>query len=767
MTNKLILLLIILIPFFSSSQLSEKDKEILRQELSGMINNLRESKGLKPLLFNDTLKMAAEFHSEYMAKNDILSHEQRISKYRTPAKRVVSFNGEIFTTVGENVLYTTAQNLPRNKKDLFYLAEEMFNSWKNSPGHYANMIEPSYVYGDLGFKRDPKKNIIYATHVFGTKGYVVLNQLSENTFKLRKERNNCEKELAQFKHRIFNMGNNLEIIGNEIVLSYHSAKDFKEVFPGYRDGIAIDLISPEQLECGKPNQFDYSPIHDGILLEPVYSRELIKNNRAVGDYRMITKVGEIPEYLQGKEYSPSLIFIKNGQSCPSVYPVAVPYKDYDLLPVTPIVKDEPSVKLVKTGVKKSQTVIYDFERNNTNAIDYPEIKVHPETIHSIHIQTYSSVEGNVTHNTYLHNSRAQHIKNQIQSRLQVPSNKFIIDARENWDLMNFQLGYYQLDSLEILSRDSLRSYLSHPVDSVIAYDSLLLSQRKSVAIINYFSRYQPGENQETLGEFNLRTAVATQNTALANKALYEMYQSADYNSELLFEDHIIEFMKSNAKTVANYAALLSFHTSKNAYKTIQFIDVWRHKTNELDAASRHNLMHLYTLVGNELLSYWDVSSESLSNVIHPTKITRIKTPDYATELYLNQQLTFLQYYGQINDKEKRRASFDFISNYFKNSKLSQADDVKLALFFNMWSAYDYTIDYLVDHYKRDNLNEEGLFILSQTMHIMGFYEKPELYIEVNEKALKTNQALWCRLIKENSQVKRNLQIKRLYCEVCE
>src|SRR5690554_1846286 len=89
MTKNLFIFLIVLLPFLSlSQQLSEKDREILRQDLSEMINNLRISKGLKSLIFNDTLRKAAEFHSEYMVKNDILTHNQRLSKYRTPKNRV-------------------------------------------------------------------------------------------------------------------------------------------------------------------------------------------------------------------------------------------------------------------------------------------------------------------------------------------------------------------------------------------------------------------------------------------------------------------------------------------------------------------------------------------------------------------------------------------------------------------------------------------------------------------------------------------------------
>ncbi|HZH87069.1 MAG TPA: CAP domain-containing protein [Brumimicrobium sp.] len=764
MKNRLILFLLFLVPFFSFSQLSNKDKKILRQELSGMINELRESKGLKPLLFNDTLRKAAEFHSEYMVKNDILTHNQKLSKYRTPHKRVVAFKGEIFNVIGENVLHTTAQNIPNNKKDLIALAEEMFNSWKNSPGHYANMTEPEFVYGDLGFKRDPKKNIIYATHVFGTKGYVVLNQLSTNSFRLYNHPRDCEEEIKMYSNQILTMGNNIEIEGKNVILYYHNIESFKEVFSDPRDGIAVDLISPTQLACGKPNELDYSPIHDGILLKPFYSKEMIENNRALGDYRLITKIGEIPDHINAIEYSASIVIIKNGRACRSTYPIKISFKNYTLRSIEPIISDEPMVELVKKGVVRSQIVNFNFKTNITNAIAYPTIMNYPDPIHSIHINTYSSVEGDSINNVYLHQSRAKYIKDQLQARLGISSDKFSIDAKENWEKMDFQLNYFGLDSLAKLPRDSLRLFLSQR-DTLVAWDSLLLSQRKSIAIINYLNDYN--ESHGTLGEFNLRTAVATKNIKLANKALYEMYNSSDYNPSILFEHQIIEFIKMHPRLVGNYTALLSFHYYNDPYSVTEFMNAYLYKLDQLDAPAHHNLMHLYTLVGNQLLDSWDVSSERLSNVIHPLKIEKINFANLKTELILNQYLTFIKYYGQINDTKLLSQSFHFISNHFKNSALGKEDDVRLALFFNKWGAFEWTIDYLLAHYRQDNLNEDGLFILTETMHAISIHQLSDAYIEVNEKALKTNQRRWCELIENNFQIKRNYQIKRMYCDTCE
>lgn len=766
MSRKILLFLILLFPLVSFTQLTEKDAEKLRLELSIRVNNLRIEKGLKPLLFSDTLKKAAEFHSDYMAKNDLLGHDQKQVTYATPKKRVLAFEGRDFDLVGENVLYSTPQVFPLKQKDISVLADEMFTSWKNSPGHYANMVEPEYVFGDFGFETNLKKRIVFATQVFGTKGHIVQNQISNNSFGLVKAPSDCEKEFDQYSNLVLNLGNSIRIEGNEVILYYHDIHYFKEIFAEPNDGIAIDLVSKKQLECNEPNQLDLSPIYDGILLKPFFSTEMLQNNRAESDYRVITKVGDIPENFQEYEYSASMILIKNGKACKYIYPSMVPNKDYELRPFAPIVVDEPAIELVNEGVVKTQIINYEFKTNITKADLLPKIEEFAENIHSIRINSYSSIEGDSIGNEKLHNDRANFIKNHISSTLGASPEQFTIDAKENWDKMNFQLNYFEQDQLSLLSHDSIKEIVANR-DKSLPWDSLLFEQRKSIAIVNYLGVYNDSTALETLGEFNLRTGVATDNASLVNKALYEMYQLLDFNPTILFEPQIIEFIKKNPKTVGNYAALLSYFYYYDPYLVTDFIHSELNNVENLDDKARTNLLHLYTLVGIYLLDNWDVSSERLSNVIHPLKIEKFSSKNDPIELVLNLQLTFIQYFGQVNDGPNISKSFNFIANHFKNNSLKQEDDVDLALFFNNWSMYKMTLDFLTSRYKTSGLNEDGLFILAQTMNFSDFNNQSEIYLSVLKKALESNQVRWCAWLNNDFQINRNYEIKKLYCEYCQ
>ncbi len=765
MTQKLLPYIFILIPIITFSQLTESETEKLRLELSTRINNLRISKGVKPLIFNDTLKKAAEFHSEYMADNDVLTHDEKPTKYSTPEKRVHAFDGKNFEYIGENVLFSTVQSFPLKKKDIPTLAEEMFTNWKNSPGHYANMTNPEYVYGDLGFKANMKKSVVFATHVFGKKGYEVQNQLSKNAFGLVKAPEDCEKEYEQFSNLVLNMGNDIKVEGNEVVLYYHDISYFNKLFFRQNDGVAIDLVSKDQLECGKPNQLDMSPIYDGIMLKPYYSNEMVAANRAESDYRVITKVADVPEHLRDKEFSPSLILIKNGKACKNIFPAHVPRDDYELRPFDPVIKDEPSVELVHEGIIYSQIVNYDFKTNITNAVSLPTLEKFNAKIHSVKIKSFSSVEGDSIHNAYLHNTRADYIKKHILSVLKISNDQLTIDAKENWAEMDFQFNYFGEGHLSDLTHDSIKSIIEKR-ELQLPWDSLLFSQRRSEAVINYSGIYNESENFESLAEFNLRTAVATGNGSLANKALYEMYLSKDYNPSILFEAQIIDFFKRDKTAVGNYAALLSYDFFFDPYMVSDFLHSWFNRSDQLHNDAKVNLLHLYTLVGSYLLDNWDVSAERLSNVIHPKKIERFNSKEIKPELALNLNLTFLHYYGQVNDGDNISKSFYYIADYFKNLNLKKEDDVDLTLFFNYWSMYDLTLEHLIPRFKKNELNEDGLFILATTMNFTNYKDNNGIYIDVTKKAIETNQKRWCDWINQDFQVKRNPEIKRLYCETC-
>lgn len=761
-----ITLFLLLISSSISAQITPAQSKELRIEFSKHINKLRLSLELEPLIHNEILRKAAKMQSVYIAKTKNLSHEQAKPYLSTPFKRVQFYDGFEFDMVGENVLYTKELKLPLRQQDLADIAKDMFFSWKNSPGHYANMVNPYFAFEGIDFHLGNGEPIIYATQVFAKRGSEIEGQLSENAFDLQEGDENCTRVNQLYSSSFLHMGNAVQIQGNDVILNYHNIEVLKEVLSDTKDGYAVDLLSYEQLKCGKPIELDFSPIYDGVLLKPIYRDEILANNTAKGDYRITSKIGTIPEGLMGKRLYPSLLILKNERVCKYVIPAFTASKSYDLRPIKPKLINPPSAVLKREGIIAVQELNYDFEANKVIPVKYPKLQSLEHAVHSIKITSYSSVEGEKQKNTKLHNNRANTIKRHLLQHLEISADKVSIDSKENWEKMNYQFQYYFAEDLLVLSKDSLKQLLNTN-DDRLPWDSLLFEQRKSLATINYRGKLKENASEKEVLALNLRSAILQKDFDLANKVLYNLYYSESDLSDLIYEDAVFFALLEEPQLVGNVAAIFtkSFYNDKD--RKTEFLSSWINKNEGLSEAGIYNLLNLQTLLSSDLLNVWDLSSKRLSNVIHPSKIKNLIPENLDPKLVLNLHLIFIDYYGHINDSDNISKSFDYISNYFKTHSLTLRDELDLALFFNHWSVYEMAIGLLLPKFQEGKLNEEGIFILLYNMNGTSKGRFPEIYKQLTIEALKLNKKRWCRWVRSEFQMMRNEDVKRTYCEECE
>jgi len=100
-----------------------------------LINNYRQQNGLPKLAVSYTLTRAAAWKSADMANNNYFAHDDLS---RTWVQRIRDCGYGFNTYIGENIAagYTTAQ--------------AVFDGWKNSPGHNANMLGANYTAIGIG-----------------------------------------------------------------------------------------------------------------------------------------------------------------------------------------------------------------------------------------------------------------------------------------------------------------------------------------------------------------------------------------------------------------------------------------------------------------------------------------------------------------------------------------------------------------------------------------------------------------------------------------
>jgi len=108
----------------------------LEDQVVQLVNNERTSRGLNPLSSNWELARVARIKSEDMYRNNYFSHQSPV--YGSPFDMLRNF-GISFSAAGENIAYgqTTAQSV--------------MNSWMNSSGHRANILNSNFTQIGVGY----------------------------------------------------------------------------------------------------------------------------------------------------------------------------------------------------------------------------------------------------------------------------------------------------------------------------------------------------------------------------------------------------------------------------------------------------------------------------------------------------------------------------------------------------------------------------------------------------------------------------------------
>ncbi|MDA5510373.1 CAP domain-containing protein, partial [Streptococcus thermophilus] len=136
--------------------LDAKQTTIAQQTLVRLINDYRASYGLPALASDTKLDEASSIRAKEI--------EQKFAHERPDGSDFDSVLEQVGSTdlysFGENIAYFSDTNSVDGSK----AAQRLFNQWKNSPGHNANMLRTSYNHVSFGVYAD--KNSVYSSTVF-------------------------------------------------------------------------------------------------------------------------------------------------------------------------------------------------------------------------------------------------------------------------------------------------------------------------------------------------------------------------------------------------------------------------------------------------------------------------------------------------------------------------------------------------------------------------------------------------------------------------
>jgi len=135
MPNRKIVVFVILIStlFLISNVLAGTEDDFLT-----LINSERANLGKGALVLNSDLSEAAYLHAKDMAENNYFSHTSQDGTSFSTRIKNAGYQG--YYALGENIAYHSGS--PN--------ADKVFGMWKNSPGHYSNMVSSNFVEMGLG-----------------------------------------------------------------------------------------------------------------------------------------------------------------------------------------------------------------------------------------------------------------------------------------------------------------------------------------------------------------------------------------------------------------------------------------------------------------------------------------------------------------------------------------------------------------------------------------------------------------------------------------
>lgn len=141
----------------SQSTSNEIDYAMIEAHIFELLNELRSEVGVPTLAKNESLKLAADQRA--LETETLFEHKRPDG--REPFT-VLEEEPHIYPYLwaGENLAMATYFS---NEE---YMADFIFNGWKESQGHYENMVNPNFEEVGIGIHYDG--DILYATQLFGT-----------------------------------------------------------------------------------------------------------------------------------------------------------------------------------------------------------------------------------------------------------------------------------------------------------------------------------------------------------------------------------------------------------------------------------------------------------------------------------------------------------------------------------------------------------------------------------------------------------------------
>jgi uncharacterized protein YkwD len=756
-------------PTLRSIQPDNIDIAYLQQLFSMKLNTHRKEKRLGVFEEDKILVTAAHDQAVFMSRYDTLTHEQNLPHKLSPSKRVQFFGGS-HEMVGENCLLVPLLVPIRNKwekspvsiSNYDQLAEQMFQQWKNSPGHYANMIKPEYEAQGLSVHYNQQENKLYAAQVFGSRPFTVEPSLQKylKPYTIKKyDPAICDQAVKEVSG--FRIANRIFVRDHKVFLFLQTIAPLKKNFTKPGDQIAIDIVFKEQFTCDGPNRLNGAAHHDGIMLKPVDFIELYKRNEDKQG-RLIAYICDLPEEIKGKKFQLNTLLIRNSCLCTYDFPVEIESQEYDLINLQPYwqlteesftPEDFSFTHTDKITFEKSSAMIDETIREMLTH----RLEGAGEYVKAIRVKAFSSIEGKLLGNKKLQEDRARQVASLLTENLNVQVVPKITTA-ENWDLFYKQIYRGPYSHLIYRTKDDIRRLLHDSLDNLVMQKNLA-EQRYVEFEIDFAGIVDENSPGHVLFQ-GVKNAISNGDYKRAYKMQSKIIrQFLDEKTSLNYISNMP--LDSNARDLPytiNLLAAKAINPLDSLYAEAETMR-WFFKKFKDNLKAQYNYC-IYAI------SYWNTTGDTL---IRPDNLFKMVQQCAAlapvttvNTMLLNYHLTAVKYYEYINDYPNMVANLNAIHDMFGKTTFDDKVAYKLGMYFSHYNSLDWVVELLEPYLeKNDEERFNHLYLAAGSVRYQKAY--PEQYLKYLDRYRTLHRKNFDTWVDTNFQYLREDEFKKRRC----
>lgn len=711
----------------------------LEHLLKKEVDYIKTQKKQAPFRNDSILYLAARNQTEFMLRNNELTHFQKENKAFEDPQLRIEYYGAQRVFAGENVLYFPTsipvqvkyQKFLEEPKTYLEYARVLAKGWRYSKPHYANIISPDYSITGVCVRYDKEQGQLWATQVFGqvmgeynytencslfpysttdqkkkrNKEAVILSFQKKYAFGLKAptEQSHCPDYLND---KWASVELKLNITQDQMLLCVYDLNTFSRFFNYSKDGLAVELVGfHETFDCKKelelqPNVHNgyglltgslYKPLYRNNILDQVYELEQINRSRPKRRGEQVCNyidLGPTPIEFKRIPHEASVFYLHKKRLCTKIKtygycgeliqykPSALPYK-LDLPTFHYVPKDDFTWLEFQIQYKRNQVLPNSGEVDRVKN----ELESKEYIILGIEIEAYASIEGTKEDNERIFNERASQIIKELEEihQKEIP---FSVKTNENWQMFYDQMkSSADFKELSKLSESEARKQVNQLLKSDSTIEGYLQHERYARVRIKISPK--PSTNWNLYRAFreleDLRKEDEPDFEKINNLYGYLLKNRTYAHYEVRAGINAMSFENRDELAISRYRKLMAQLIEDTEYQDGEIIE------SRLSGFSKLlNLPEIDYNLKATMANFPEAYSEKDRITLAKSLLKQLEAEGGEKELiddislWYHFEMASLVFHSQYGiDIEKAEPSLEFIHDYY--SKNSPEDDFKLQL----------------------------------------------------------------------------------------